>query len=272
MKNLRFMGVLTVLIIGIVLMSGCISPPRPTSAAPAATPTPQIVYVTVLVTPTPTVARAQDPIIGVWRCTISNGFDERYRFNADGTYAGSLYDPKLQETYVFYGTWSAQGGYSYMTRMTATGSSATIIYDPTQNGIYDAKYPALLLTPYQGDVAADSRSNPSTQTTRTPSEILQGHLNSGESKTITTQLRDPQTIRYTIKLVGPDSADFDLYVKKGTDVSLKNYDYKSASSKSYEQIDIFNPTVDNYNILIISNGGGGDYVLYIDYEYNTAFV
>ena len=274
MKNWRIIGLLAILIIGIVLMSGCISPPRPTSAAPAATPTPQIVYVTVLVTPTtaPTIARAQYPIIGVWRCTRSNGFDERYRFNADGTYIESLYDSTSQETYVTYGTWSVQGGYSYMTRVMATGSSAMIIYDPAKNGIYDAKYPTLLLTPYQGDVMAASRSNPSTQTTRTPSEILQGHLNSGESKTITTQLRDPQTIRYTIKLVGPDSADFDLYVKKGTDVSLKNYDYKSASSKSYEQIDIFNPTVDNYNILITSNSGGGDYVLYIDYEYNTAFV
>jgi hypothetical protein len=46
MKNWQIVSFLTFLILGIVLMSGC------TSTAP----TPQIVYVTVLVTPTPTVS------------------------------------------------------------------------------------------------------------------------------------------------------------------------------------------------------------------------
>jgi hypothetical protein len=48
MKKWNTIGILAVMVIGIVLISGC------TSTAPMATPTPQIVYVTVLVTPTPT--------------------------------------------------------------------------------------------------------------------------------------------------------------------------------------------------------------------------
>jgi hypothetical protein len=52
MRKWIAIGLFAVLVIGIVLMSGCTNTGS-TSAAPVATPTPQIVYVTVLVTPTP---------------------------------------------------------------------------------------------------------------------------------------------------------------------------------------------------------------------------
>jgi hypothetical protein len=71
MKNRLIIGILSFLIIGTILMSGCASP-RSTSATSVATPTPQIVYVTVTVTPTETIASqiqtatsvAADPVIG----------------------------------------------------------------------------------------------------------------------------------------------------------------------------------------------------------------
>jgi hypothetical protein len=107
----------------------------------------------------------------------------------------------------------------------------------------------------------------SASSTHTPSEILTGHLNTKESKIITTNLRDPVTTRYTLKLVGPDTADFDLFVNRGTSVSASDYAYKSTSSRSNERVDIFNPAVDTYSVLIKSISGSGDYVLYIDYEY-----
>lgn len=53
MKNWQIAAVLTFLIMGTVMMSGCVSP-GPTRTDPVATSTPQIVYVTVTVTPTPT--------------------------------------------------------------------------------------------------------------------------------------------------------------------------------------------------------------------------
>jgi len=166
MKNWQIMGILAVLVLGIVLMSGCTNTGS-TSAAPAATPTPQIVYVTVLVTPAPTVARAQDPIIGVWRVSRSDGYDERYRFNADGTFEESSYFVNPNETVAFSGTWSAQGGNSYALRETVNGRSRTIVYDPVQKGIYDTRYITLLLTPYQGNVTAAS-TVPVTVSTPTP--------------------------------------------------------------------------------------------------------
>jgi len=154
MKNWQIIGLLAIVIIGIVLMSGCITKARSSTAI---TPlTPEIVYVSGTVTPTSTIARAQNPIIGVWRLLSSSGSDDRYRFNADGTYVESMYVPSTQETYVFYGTWSTQGSNSYALRETATGSTATIIYNPARNVIYDTKYTSLLLTLYLGDVASAS--------------------------------------------------------------------------------------------------------------------
>jgi len=105
-------------------------------------------------TPTPTGALAQDPIIGVWRLSNSTGYDDRYRFNADGTYTESFFYT------VYYGTWSAQGGNSYVIRDTATGDYETFIYSPVQNAIYSTKYPSLLLTPFEGNVMAASPSSP----------------------------------------------------------------------------------------------------------------
>lgn len=52
MKNWQIIGVLTFLIIGTILMSGCTNTGS-ASTAPVATPTPQVVYVTVTPTPTP---------------------------------------------------------------------------------------------------------------------------------------------------------------------------------------------------------------------------
>jgi len=128
------------------------------------TPTPQSVYVTATAppttTPTPTVALRQDPIIGVWRYSsvTGTGYDDRVRFNADGTFVES-FSTTEQKTVVFCGEWSAQGGNSYAT-FTEPNRPKTFKYDgPSCGGvapcIHDAedKYPILYLTPYNGDVA-----------------------------------------------------------------------------------------------------------------------
>jgi hypothetical protein len=151
MKYLLFI----VLLVGIIITAGCIGGNQNS----AVTPTPQIVYVTVLVTPTPTIAQAQDPIIGVWRNSDSSGYDDRIRFNADGTFVGSFYSTIMKETYVYSGTWSAQGGNSYLVNGVAgTRETSNYIYDPARNAIYDTEYPPILLTPYLGNIAAASVS------------------------------------------------------------------------------------------------------------------
>jgi len=158
MKKWRISGFLTIVILGFLLMSGCTST-RTTTTAPAtvSTPTPQIVNNTVLVTPspTPTVIRSQDPIIGVWRENYSYGYDDRYRFNPDGTFVESFYLGNENRTLLIHGTWSAQGSNSYTLRDTKNMVYNTFIYDPEQNDIYPLKNSISLLMPYAGEVMAD---------------------------------------------------------------------------------------------------------------------
>jgi hypothetical protein len=135
---------------------------------------------------TPTTTTTKDPIIGVWRYSDSSGFDDRYRFNADGTYVESVYSPSTMATYSFSGTWSAKGGNSYTCQRTATGTISTIVYNPTQKAIYDTLYPSLLLTPYSGDVAAASTSSPGSGTATTTNNIT-GTWNTDFGKMVITQ-------------------------------------------------------------------------------------
>jgi len=79
MKIWNAICILTVLVTGMVFLSGCISSAS-TSTAPAATPTPQIVNETVLVTPTPTSPPQQVttpsvliPTSGVWVKVMYSG-------------------------------------------------------------------------------------------------------------------------------------------------------------------------------------------------------
>jgi len=149
MKKWINIGILSILVIGMILISGC------TSTTPAATPTPQIVYVTVLVTPIPTVARAQDPIIGDWRYYNSSfGFDFRYRFNADGTYKMSYSKDKSGADEI-YGTWTAPSHNIYVLRNSVEGAK-TFFYDETHGVIYFSGHESIQYIRYQGDVIAAS--------------------------------------------------------------------------------------------------------------------
>jgi len=108
---------------------------------------------------------------------------------------------------------------------------------------------------------------PAASSSHTPSEIINGYVDSKGSYRITTNIRDPATALYSVRLVGPKNADLDLYIKKTTDATTGSYDYRSADSGSTEQISIPNPGVGSYHILVQSSTGSGNFVLYIDYKY-----
>lgn len=158
-------SLLFILILGAILITaGCVGG----NHYPVATPTPQVVYVTVLVTPptltpasippTPTVALKNDPIIGVYRYyNPETDYDDRVRFNADGTFIESLSTPQ-QNMQVFCGVWNEPNGHSYST-FTEPNRPKTFIYASSCGGgaapcISDAadRLATLDLTPYNGDV------------------------------------------------------------------------------------------------------------------------
>ena len=81
-------------------------------------------------------------------------YDNRYRFNANGTYAESFLISTAEKKAIFSrGTWSAQGGNSYVLHET-DGNSTSFIYVPAKKAIYETGYPLEFLTRYQGDVMA----------------------------------------------------------------------------------------------------------------------
>jgi hypothetical protein len=157
MKYLLF-----ILILGAILITaGCVGGNQNS----AATPTPQIVYVTVLVTPTltpasapaPTVALRNDPVIGVYRYfNPETDYDDRVRFNADGTFIESISTAK-QNRQVFCGVWSEPNGYLYST-FAEPNRHKTFIYASSCGGgapcITDAadRLGILYLSLYNGDV------------------------------------------------------------------------------------------------------------------------
>jgi hypothetical protein len=116
MKYLLFILIL----VSILITAGCVGENQNSVAAP----TPQIVYVTVLVTPTLTptptpaptsVASRDDPVIGTYRYyNPETNYDDRVRFNADGTFIESL-STTNQDMQVFCGVWNEPDGSLYST-------------------------------------------------------------------------------------------------------------------------------------------------------------
>jgi hypothetical protein len=157
MKYLLFIIVLG----AILLTAGCVGQNQNS----AATPTPQIVYVTVLVTPAstpaatpaPTVAPREDRIIGVYRYyNPETNYDNRVRFSADGTFIESLSTTR-QNAQVFCGVWSEPDGSLYST-FAEPNRPKTFIYASSCGGgapcITDKadRNANLHLFPYTGDV------------------------------------------------------------------------------------------------------------------------
>lgn len=144
---MKYLIFFIILLISVVITAGCVRGDQNSAVTPTLTSPIEIAA------PASPVAKVQDPIIGVWRISNSQGYDDRYRFNTDGTYLESFYDVTSKNTQIHSGTWSAQGNNSYTKREMITGISKTVMYDPITNAIYFTELSHLRLTPYQGDVA-----------------------------------------------------------------------------------------------------------------------
>ncbi|NMB80136.1 MAG: hypothetical protein GYA23_13690 [Methanomicrobiales archaeon] len=101
----------------------------------------------------------------------------------------------------------------------------------------------------------------------TPSEVIPGYVAGGGSYRITTYIRDPDTTAFTVRLVGPKGADLDLYIKKDAEPTTGYYDYHSSGADANEQLKVPDPGLGSYNILVQSVKGGGNFNLYITYQY-----
>jgi len=161
----------SVLIIAIMITSGCTD--SPSTIASTSTPTPQVVYVTVTVVPTPT--NGQDPIIGVWRFTAktsSANYDYRVQFDAYGSSIETMAsDPDIYVP----GIWKNAGDNTYIITSTKTGDKRLYTYNPQTNSIYENDYSSFIYFPYQGTVWFNSSGSSLTQTGSASTTHLSGY-------------------------------------------------------------------------------------------------
>jgi len=164
MKNWQIPGLLTILIIGFLLISGCTQDNDKYCREnfPGTAYDPSSKMCEKIVTQIPNSKVTQDPIIGVWRYyNSSNSFDARYRINANGTFISSFSMNNLN-TLVISGTWIAKSNNEYQFRNTE-GKYKTLFYDPAR-GVFDSQSDIPYVR-YNGDVAAASsiiKTTPST--------------------------------------------------------------------------------------------------------------
>jgi hypothetical protein len=158
-RNMQRIHVLELILVLGIITAGCIglsSPPEPINS------TTHGVERTVTFTPnqTPIIDNQQDPIIGVWRENYSFGYDDRFRFDAEGTFVESFSLGDKKRTLVTHGTWKADGSNSYVLRDAKNESFITFILDPERNVIYPLKNSISVLTPFKGDVITSNEYSP----------------------------------------------------------------------------------------------------------------
>ena len=95
-------------------------------------------------------APTSDPICdSVWRY-IGYGYDLRYRFFSDGTWATNSIHPKTEEVLALEGTWVRDQRAAYKLILKQGSVFKTMAMSRDGRSIYDLKNPHLLLTRYSG--------------------------------------------------------------------------------------------------------------------------
>jgi hypothetical protein len=158
MKKWIEIGILAVLVIGMVLMSGCTQDYSQYCAEK---------YPGTIYNPSTNLCdHVLDPIIGEWRHYNPPDFDFRYKFNADGTYVNSYFVEK--ETEFGSGTWIAQTRTVYVFHK-SDGRTRTFVYEPARDVIYDPAAPTIFYNRYLGGerTAPSTPASPITNPTNT---------------------------------------------------------------------------------------------------------
>lgn len=70
----------------------------------------------------------------------------------------------------------------------------------------------------------------------------------------------------SIALDGPDDADFDLYIKRGTPPSTDDFDYRAWTSSADERIRITPETPGLYHVMVQSYRGSGDFTIHVELD------
>jgi subtilisin family serine protease len=87
-------------------------------------------------------------------------------------------------------------------------------------------------------------------------EIVSGNLSqTGDTRTYRVQVED----KVLIELDGPTGVDFDLYVRKGAQPTINEYDYRGYTSSADERIHVQTDLPGEYFVLVRAYRGSGDF-------------
>lgn len=100
-----------------------------------------------------------------------------------------------------------------------------------------------------------------------PSDIEFGSLSEGEYDMYSFWVYYSDATELNLDLSGPTYADFDLYLKRGSQPSLYSYDYSSVSTTSDESITVNHPATGIWYVMVYAYYGSGSYSIILNVEY-----
>jgi uncharacterized caspase-like protein len=244
-------------------------------------------------TPTPTTTQST-PAVDITRKTvqgyISSGQSQYYYFDIPSGVSINSCTVTLTgpsgadfDIYIRKGTTPTKDDYDYR-GYTATANEQVSISSPTSGRYY------VMVQAYSGSGsysltethAGTSTPTPTPTITRTVSptatpsptgtqstvatsitgRTVTGSISSGQSQYYYFDIPAIQSGRpCTITLDGPSGADFDLYVRKGSNPTTDSYDYRGYTASADEEVSISSPTTGRYYVMVNAYSGSGSYTI-----------
>ena len=268
------------------------------SSIPTVTPTPTItrtVFPTATPTPTVTMSTTVTDITGK-RVTglVSSGQSQYYYFDVSSIRSGQPCTITLDgpsgadfDLYVKKGTTPTTDSYDYR-GYTASADEQVSISSPTSgryyvmvkaysgSGLYiisemTGGSSILTITPtptITGTVSQTTSQTPApavtpgTDSTDITGKTVPGSVSSGRSQYYYFDIPSGTGVSSCmVTLDGPPGADYDLFVKRGSNPSTWMYDYSSSGRTADEAVTIYNPLPGRYCVMVKYNSGPGSYLI-----------
>jgi uncharacterized caspase-like protein len=161
----------------------------------------------------------------------------------------SISSPTTGRYYVMVNAHSGSGSFT-ITETTGGSSTQTVTPTPTiTRTVSPTSTPLPTVTP-------------GTSGTDITVKTVTGFISTGQSQYYYFDISAIQSGRpCTITLDGPSGADFDLYVRKGSNPTADNYDYRGYTASADEQVSVSSPTTGRYYVMVNAYSGSGSYTI-----------
>ncbi len=175
----------------------------------------------------------------------------------------SISSPSSGRYYVMVKAYSGTGSYT-ISEITGGSSTQTVTPTPTvTRTIAPTATPSPTITrTLFPTITSTPTSTQTTSGTDITGKTVTGYIPSGQLQYYYFDIPAIQSGRpCTITLDGPSGADFDLYVKKGSNPTVDSYDYRGYTASADEQVSISSPSSGRYYVMVKAYSGTGSYTI-----------